>query len=64
MVEPKYYEDDELLNEDEESLIVNDGITEDLNDTGIPDEAVEEEESDTYKVDASKLDGITSYELS
>ena len=63
MVEPKYYEDDELLNEDEESLIVNDGITEDLNDTGIPDEAVEEE-SDTYKVDASKLDGITSYELS
>ena len=63
MVEPKYYEDDELLNEDEESLIVNDGITEDLNDTGIPDEAVEEEESDTYKVDASKLDGITSYEI-
>lgn len=63
MVEPKYYEDDELLNEDEESLIVNDGITEDLNDTGIHDEAVEEEESDTYKVDASKLDGITSYEI-
>lgn len=61
MLNSTYLEDDELMDDNDEFIVPE--LSDDQNDTGISDESPEKEEEDSYNVDVSKMEGITSYEL-